>query len=344
MKRFGLIYILFAVIVSGLFSDDGMILTDSIVLFGSESAPPATLDSRRGWTEVTSIDWEKLGITSVASGGSRKWRLHTTYDYSRSSSPTTVQIRLRSASSVPTFTHPWQEGADTHADVYSNWFEEKDSLLGADGRFLVEARFITPPRTPVTGRLFTVTLEAWDNCSNDEKSVESTGPDVQLAYARPLPMERIGKGPASRQDEDADIPGLSPEAAMNFALSFVEACVTGDLPTYYRSQADPVRSLDDGKAMARYRLRPPIGIPGITNIKDYKRRFNYKIYTSDTYQELFPEWYEPSRPWIPGKNAFLFIGHQDRLSAANPEGVDYLVFLVEADADGDWKVVARPGD
>ena len=337
MKRFVLINILFAVLVSGLFSDDGMILADSIVLFGSESAPPASLDSRHGWIEITSIDWEKLDIAPAASGGSRKWRLHTTYDYSRSSSPTTVQVRLRSASSVPTFTHPWQEGADTDADVYSNWFEDKDSLLGIDGRFLLEARFITPPRTPVTGRLYAVTLEAWDLSGSDENSVESDGPEVQLAYARPLPMERISKRPDSRQNDDA-------EAAMNFALSFVEACVTGDLPDYYRSQADPVRSLDDGKAMARYRLNPPVGIPGITNIEDYKRRFNYKIYPSDTYGELFPEWYESSRPWVPGENAFLFMGHQDRLSSANSEGVDYLVFLVEADTEGDWKVVARPGD
>ncbi len=344
MKQFGIIIILFAVLISGLFSEEGMILADSIVLFGTDSAPPAALDSRRGWTELSSIDWEKLGISPAESGVIRKWRLHTTYDYSRSSSPVTVQVRLRSASNVPTFTHPWREGADNDADVYSNWFEEKDSFLGEDGRFFVEARFITPPRTPVTGRLYTVTLEAWDSRSSGENSVESAGPEVHLAYARPLPMERNSKGPASRQDQDADNPELSPEAAMQFALSFVEACVTGDLPSYYRSQADPVRSLDDGKAMARYRLNPPTGIPGITDIEDYRRRFNYKIYASDTFRELFPEWYEPSRPWIPGENAFLFMGHQDRLSAANPEGVDYLVFLVEADAEGYWKVVARPGN
>ena len=344
MKRFGLGFILFAVLVSGLFSDDGIILTDSVVLFGSESAPPAALDSQRGWMEVTSIDWEKLDIPPVASGGSRNWRLHTTYDYSHSSGPTTIQVRFRSVSTVPIFTHPWQEGVETKADVYSNWFEDTDTLLGVDGRFLVEARFIAPPHTPVTGRLFSVTLEAWDKDNESEEIVKSAGPDVQLAYARPLPMERIGKGPASRQDEDADKPELSPEAAMNFALSFVEACVTGDLPAYYRSQADPVRSLDNGKAMARYRLNPPTGIPGITKIEDYKRRFNYKIYASETYKELFPEWYEPSRPWIPGENAYMFMGHQDRLSASNPEGVDYLVFLVEADADGNWKVVARPED
>ncbi|MCK5734974.1 MAG: hypothetical protein KAH21_00795, partial [Spirochaetaceae bacterium] len=309
-----------------------------------DSAPPVVLDSERGWTIISSIDWDSINITPRMNGVERKWRLYTSYEHSRSSSPSTVQIRFRNASTIPTFTHPWSEGADVKADVYSNWYEGENSLLVQSGSTLIEARFISPPRTPITGKLYTIKLEAWDNRLDSEQAVESTGPVVQLAYARPLPTARFGKSPASPADENAENPELSAEAAMTFALGFVEACINGDLPAYYRSQSDPVRSLDDGKAMARYRLNPPRGIPGIVNLDDYKRRYNYKIYSSESYKELFPEWFDASRPWIPNENSYLFLGHQDRLSGNNPEGVDYLVFLVEADSNGKWSVAARPGD
>jgi len=341
MKRSVLFYLIFILILTGLYSENNDEVSLKIQLFGDESAPPVTLDSRRGWTEITSVDLNLPGIQ--AGNAERKWRLHTSYEHSRSSSPTTIQIRLRNASAVPTFTHPWSEGADVKADVFSNWYEDPESLTGEDTRFVLEARFITAPRTPVTGKIYSITLEAQDVFSGREKSVETRAPDVQLAYARPLPTERPERGPASRQDEDADNPQLSPEAALAFSLSFVEACITGDLPRYYRSQSDPVRSLDDGKAMARYRLNPPKGIPGIATLDDYKRRFNYRIYSSAMFSRLFPEWFDTARPWVPGGNSFLFMGHQDRLSTSNTEDIDYLVFLVEADDRGEWKVVARPG-
>jgi len=344
MKRSGLLYLFFILITTGVFSDNEGTASVEVQLFGDESSPPITLDSRRGWTVITSVDLDLLGIQAPGFGTVRKWRLQTSYEHSRSSSPSTIQIRLRNSSSVPTFTHPWSEGADVKADVFSNWYEDAAALAGDDTRFVLEARFITPPRTPVTGRIFSVTLQALDSIPDNEKSITTVVPDVQLAYARPLPTARAERGPASRQDEDADNPELSPEAALTFSLSFVEACISGDLPVYYRSQSDPVRSLDDGKAMARYRLNPPKGIPGIGSLDDYKRRFNYKIYSSEIFSKLFPEWFDTSRPWVPGENAFLFMGHQSRVSASNTEDIDYLVFLVEADENGLWKVVARPGE
>jgi len=343
MKRSGIISFIIILLSSGLYSENIEKLSSSIILFGDESAPPVTLDSQRGWTTVTSLELDSSKVVPPAPGSERKWRLHTSYEHSRSSSPSTVQIRLRSISSTPTFTHPWSEGADVKAEINSNWYEDTGSLLGTDERILVEARFITPPRTPITGKVFSITLEAWDSFPEGEKAVKNQNPDVQLAYARPLPSLRSGSISAARKDDNAQDPLLSPEAAMNFALSFVEACINGDLPTYYRSQSDPVRSLDDGKAMARYRLNPPVGIPGITKLEDYKHSYNYKIFPSETYRILFPEWFDPSRPWIPDENSFLFLGHQNRLSGINPEGVDYLVFLVEADENGNWNVVARPG-
>ena len=209
----------------------------------------------------------------------------------------------------------------------------------------MEVRLIAPPRTPLSGKLHAITLEAWDYNQNPEEAIEAaSGPSVNLAYAQPLPMARVKNSPAAASDFDATNPDIGPEAALAFSLSFVEACLTGDLPAYYRTQADPVRSLDDGKAVAKYRLNPPRGIPGITDLDDYKRRYDYELYDSTVYGELFPEWFDTSRPWIPDEKSFLFMGHRDRYSGAFPDGVDYLVFLVQADDEGIWNVVARPGD
>lgn len=332
------------IISTPIFAENDGRISESIVLFGDGSAPPAVLDSERGWVTIAPIDWETRNIDSPMESESRRWRLRTNYEHARSSGPTTLQIRLRGTGSVPTFTHPWSEGADRKAEVYSNWFEDIDTEMGRSGRGYVEARLIAAPRTPLSGKIFSITLEAWDTDLEPEQAVEApAGPDVQLAYARPLPMVLNRKSPAAASDDDAENPETGPEAALDFALSFVEACLTGNLPAYYRTQADPVRSLDDGMAMAKYRLSPPRGIPGISGLDDYKRRYNFKIFDMAVFSLLFPEWFDTSRPWIPGENSYLFMGHRDRLSEAFPESVDYLVFLVETDEDGNWRVVARPG-
>ena len=337
MKRAVILNVFILIFSMALHAENKGYLSESIPLFGGRTAPPVNLNSQDGWSSITSVDWDALNIKDPEEGYERKWRLHTNYELSRSSSPSTIQFRLRSASIVPVFTLPWSEGGDVKEDVYSNWYEDPEALLDEESRFLVEARFITPPRTPVNGRIFSVTLEAWDVRLDGMAAVRSPGEDVQLAYARPLPTARTDKTTTPDSQE-------SQEAALDFALSFVDACITGDLPAYYRSQSDPVRSLDDGKAIPRYRMPPPSRIPGIGNLESYKQRFNYKLYSSETYRNLFPEWFDTSRPWIPGDGAYLFMGHQDRLSNTNPEGVDYLVFLVDTDENGLWKVVARPGN
>ena len=330
----------FFAIAASLFGQSEGQLAEKVILF-DDSVPPAFLESERDWTPVAVFDWTDSSINPASPDVSRRWRLETSYEHGRSSAPVTIQIRLRGANISPIFTHPWSEGADRLADAYSNWFEDPDSLIGTGGKGYVEARLIAPPRTPLSGKLYAISIEAWDTYDVTAAPAGKPGPDVQLAYARPLPTAH--PSPASRADEDAKDPGLGIEAALNFSLDFVEACITGNLPAFYRSQSDPVRSLDNGKAMARYRLNPPRSITGIATLADYKRRFDYSIHPAGEFRELFPEWFDTGRPWTPGENAYLFMGHQDRLSGAFPEGVDYLVFLVEPDADGNWKVVARPG-
>ena len=344
MNRCRIIFIIISVtyLTTSLSAQNDGQISESIVLFGDGSVPPVILDSEQSWIPIAAIDWDSRVIDSPHEGVTRRWRLRTNYEYTHSSGPSTIQIRLRGAAAGQTFTHPWSDGADRKADAYSNWFEDTDSSLGRAGRGYVEARLIAPPRVPLTGKLFSITLEAWDTNHESDQGVDfPIGPDVQLAYARPLPMVWQEKSPTVPTDED---PEISLEKALVFALSFVEACLIGDLPSYYRAQADQVRSLDDGMAVAKYRLNPPRGIPGIADLEDYRRRYDYKIYDTAVFSRLFPEWFDTSRPWIPNENSFLFMGHRNRYSGAFTEGVDFLVFLVEVDQEGNWSVVARPGN
>ena len=117
--------------------------------------------------------------------------------------------------------------------------------------------------------------------------------------------------------------------------------LTGDIPSYYKPQANTLRSLDTGFAIPKYKQPAPEKIIGVSHIEEYKRRFDYKLYNATQFRELFPEWFNQSRPWIPGGNSYLFLGHIDRIGET--KGIDYLVFLVEPDGNGEWKVIARPG-
>ena len=133
------------------------------------------MDSEQGWTPIAAIDWDSRDIDSPLEGVTRRWRLRTNYEYTHSSGPSTIQIRLRGAAAGQTFTHPWSDGADRKADAYSNWFEDTDSSLGRAGRGYVEARLIAPPRVPLTGKLFSITLEAWDTNHEFDQGVDFEG-------------------------------------------------------------------------------------------------------------------------------------------------------------------------
>ncbi len=313
------------------------VLAGSISLFGNNSAPPMSLDSKRGWVLLNGIDWNTVTLSKAAEGYSRSWRLRSSYEHDETGVPVTLQIRLRGNSGDPTFTHPWSDGAQRQTESYSNWYSE-DFFPEQQDRGYLEARLVAAPRTPISGKLFSITLEAWDNPDSPPLTpTRKNAPGVQLAYASPLPNERIDR--KSFRNPEAES-----AAALAFSLSFVESCITGNLPEYYRALADPVRVLDDGSVLAKYRLSPPKGIPGIQNLDDYKQRFSYSIYSAGEYRELFPEWFDTARDWTPNENSFLFMGHQSRLGERFPEGVNYLVFLTAPDENGDWKVVARPGN
>jgi len=311
-------------------------LSGDAVLYGDEGTPSILLDSRRGWQPVAAMEWDASEFAVPADGVVRRWRLRTAYEHERAGGPATLQIRLRSGDATPVFTHPWSDETDLRSESYSNWFEDDGIVLDSGGPGLLEVRLIAPPRTPITGRLHSVVIEAWDSGVQRAGRPERRQ-DVHLAYASPLPTSPSSQGIAGSETARR-------QAALDFALSFVEDCLSGDLPAYYRAQAETVRSLDDGSALTRYRLDPPSPIPGVATLDDYRRKYAYRLYGAETYRELFPEWFDSSRPWTPAEDgSYLFMGQQGRDSRAATEDVDYLVFLVQQDKSGRWTVAARPG-
>ena len=333
MRR--LILALGAIIPGILFAEEGRsILIDEVLIFGAKN-PPAVLDSTRGWMNVGTVDLRTNALGAPGDRVRRRWRVKSVYEHPRSGGAAALQLRIRDNSADAVFTHPWSERADRGAESYSNWYEEMGEAVELENLRVIEARLVAPPRTPLTATLYTVTIEAWDRLPADE-AVQPVYPDIQLAYARPLPREDGADAP------DDSSAWADPNEAMSFALSFVEAALTGDLAGYYRSQADPLRSLDDGGAMARYRRAPPAAMRGVDSIEEYKRRFDYRVYDADTFSELFPEWFDASRAWTPGRDTYLFMGNRSRLGERIPEEVDFLTFLVGRDEFGEWKVIARP--
>lgn|GEM_PF-655205 len=316
-----------------LFPDDGGRLAKRITLFGTDLNTPIEISSEKGWIPLSAIDWDSSGIEQHSNLQETKWRLRTSYEHSRASGPSTMQIRLRGTTMGPTFTHPWSEGADRKVAAYSNWFEFSSQSIKMSGRGYIEARLISPPRIPLSARIYSVILEAWETVPT-----KGMAPEVRLSYANPLPRE----SPAAPADLNAVNPKLEPLAAESFALSFVEACLTGDLSKYFNAQSDPVRLLDTGKAVAKYKQRPPSSIEGVGTLEDYKSMYDYKLYDAGAISRLFPEWFDVERPWIPGRNSYLFMGHLNKNGKRLPPEIDYLVFLIEADENGDWKVVGRP--
>lgn len=187
----------------------------------------------------------------------------------------------------------------------------------------------------MSAKIYSVILEAWETTPSEKMM-----PEVLLSYATPLPRE----SPAAPADSNAKNPRFSPFAAEKFALSFVEACITGDFARYFNAQANPIRILDNGKAVAKYKQNPPKKIEEVGTLEDYKRMYDYKLYDINTINQLFPEWFDEERPWIPGEKSYLFMGHLNKKDEELRPEIDYLVFLIEADKDGNWLVVGRPGD
>ena len=334
MKKHLFTLIALLITVCSLFAEEKQtILTETLTVFGNEGTPPVYLDSSRDWTIIAVIDWNSIDNRTVVKKSARLWRLRSRYEHQGPGGPATVQIRIRNQAGKSIFTHPWTQNAQRTAEAYSNWFEDPGRQVDSGSRSIVEAKLIASPRVALQGKLYSVSMEAWDVVP-DTTPPNQTGPSVQLAYTQPLSVNLLNPQTPPH--------GNGPEAALEFALEFIDYCLTGDLASYYRSHAKTVYSLSDGNPYQKYSNAPPSQIPGISTIDEYKLRFDYKLYAMDVYEDLFPEWFEATRKWKPSTGTYLFMGHIDRMEKADLDDVNYLIFCVDMRNDGEWQVIARP--
>ena len=176
----------------------------------------------QGWVPVAILDLGKTDIREPAI--SKRWRLLSRYEYNGVGGPATLQVRFRGPIAGPTFTHPWTEGTDITSEAYSNWFEDRDNnKIISSERLYVDARLIAPPRTPLTGKLYGIILEVWDNEEIESKhkypadtNIADAG--VRYAYSQPLGTAPF-KLPPKKEYSESD--------ALEFALSFVNSCSYG---------------------------------------------------------------------------------------------------------------------
>ena len=314
------------------------ILAKTLTIFGEAETPPVILDSSRGWTTIAVINWDSIADNSHKNKSPRIWRLCSRYEYQGSGGPVTLQIRIRNPIGTSLFTHEWTQSVQKENNSYSNWFEDTRRLVDSSERSIVEAKLIAPPRIPLQSTLYAVSMEAWEV---QPKSIKPNyeASSVQLAHTQS--PEAVH--PDSNNNSLPLINSNSgPQAAMEFSLAFIDSCITGDLSEYYRSQNDVIHILDDGSSRQKYRLPLPAGIPDISTIQDYKKHFSYKVYSLEDYSDMFPEWFDINREWVPKIDMYLFMGHENNIPQDDLSGVDFLVFIVGIDTNNEWKVLARP--
>ncbi len=309
------------------------ILADTLTIFGGPETPPVILDSSRGWTAIAVIDWDTVKSHSTNKKSPRIWRLRSRYEHQSSGGPVTLQVRIFNQAGTSLFTHDWAQSVQKENDSYSNWFEDIRRLVDSGDRSIVEAKLIASPRIPLQGTIYAISMEVWEM---QAKSIRPSHEEssVQLAYTR---APRINSENYRNQPFNTGL-----QTAMEFSLTFIESCITGDLTEYYRSQNDTIRILDDGSSRQKYSLPLPSGIPGISTLQDYRKHFIYRIYSIETFSRMFPEWFDISREWSPDMDMYLFMGNENNIKHIDLSGVDFLVFLVGLDIDGEWKVLARP--
>jgi len=338
MKKI-LLTVLLTGLIFSLSAEEGE-LTGRFTLYDSQNYQPFFINSDGGWIDIGQIYPDDLsGLTPPPPGTMRKWRVRTTYIDESSQGQSTLQVKLRQNNrNSPVFTLPWTERASRWQEKDSNWYIPYSAAGGIlEQNAVLSVRLIAPPRTATPGKVYKIELEAWDFL-DPGRSTEETPPEIRMAFSSPAAL--AAPEPVNRRvSESAGRTSL--EKAEGFSLDFVENCLEGNLPGFYKSLDDQIRSLDTGLARSRYSVPPPAADLSGYTMRDYKANYRYHMYDYDQYVELFPEWTAPDRRWKPDRNCYLFLGTE-----VVPGGKDFmkgqnLVFMVRYN-EGEWKIIGLP--
>ena len=341
MKRFisGIIFFTAGIL---LFSEEYVsTLLYSQVLFEDRGTNPVVVTDDRGWVDIGKADLGDFFRVPVSDSESiRKWRVVVKYLDENRTGQTTLQIRLRGEGYTTLFTLPWNNISSVPSEQESNWYMA-DRMNPQNFLSVCSARLITPPGTVEPGKIYKITLEAWDFTKAEERKTYSYN-DTLLASSRllsPLGQQQtheIGQEPLKGDDPYSSV------KAEEFALEFVEASLYGDLPSFYRALDNEIHTLSDGQRHSKFIINPPEGVNSAWSMEDYKRDYEYRIYSYEEYAALFPEWFADDRSWTPDRRCFLFMGNKVK-EGSFPffSQEDLLVFMVRRQESG-WKVIARP--
>lgn len=263
----------------------------------------------------------------------RKWRVVVSYLDENRTGQTTLQIRLRGEGFTTLFTMPWSQINSVPMEEESNWFIA-DTMVPQNFQSLCSARLISPPGLDHPGKIYSITLEAWDFIKKDQGENYSYE-DTLLASTRLL-------RPMGQSERELLTPNYSKEEAQAFAMEVVESSLVGDLSFFYRSLDTDVYSLNNGKSYSKFIVAPPEGVNPRWTMDDYTKGYDFKLYEYAEYIRLFPQWAESGREFVPAENCYLFIGNRVKEGAsAIFSQEDMLIFMVSKKGN-DWKVVARP--
>ena len=310
----------------------------AVTLYDSRNSQPFTVNSDGGWIDISPVYSEAFTrLQPPLPGTLRKWRVRTSYiDESRSSGQSTLQVKLRPYDdSSAIFTLPWTEKASRLQEKNSNWYipySGNGMILESNG--VLSVRLIAPPHSASPGRIYKIELEAWDFPGAADNPVKES-PELNMAFSSPtdfsIPSERSAAG--NRQDLR--------EKAEAFALNFVEANISGDLPAFYKALAQNLKILDTGLSRDRYRVAPPASDLSAYSLSDYKRNYRPHIYNYEEYAELFPQWFEEGRRWSPDENCYLFLGTEVLPGKKDFMDGENLVFMIRF-SGGEAKIIAIP--
>ena len=324
-----------------LFAEEaGGTLSGSFTLYDSQNYQPVYINSDGGWTDIGQIYSDEIArIDSPLPGTLRKWRIKTTYIDESSQGQSTLQIRLEQNNKPDSvFTLPWTEGGSRWQENNSNWFipySEDGSLIDRNATLAV--RLIAPPRSSTPGKVYKIKLEAWDFTDASILPGE-TAPSIRMAFSSPKSLMNPVPDRAARSEvsESADR-----ERALAFSLEFIEYTLEGNLPGFYKSLDDKIHQLKTGLIESKYRIAPPAADLSAYTIRDYTNSYRYHLYSYDEYIDLFPEWADPRRKWVPDENCYLFLGTELKPGQRDFMKDQNLVFMVRFN-EGEWKITGIP--
>jgi hypothetical protein len=311
-------------------------------IFEDAGNNPIIVSDERGWVDIGQADLSNFfRIKTSSHDSTRKWRVVVTYLDENRTGQTTLQIRFRGEGFTTLFTLPWSQINSVPFSEESNWFIA-ERMAPQSYNSLCSARLISPPGASQPGKIYKITLEAWEFSKKVERETLSYE-DTLLASTRVLkPMGQ--KDLNQVKDEIAEEKNkIDKVEALEFSLDFVEASLYGNLPEFYRMLNDEVHSLSTGNNYSKFVINPPEGVKSRWSLDDYKNDYDYRIYSYDEYTELFPEWISDQRDWTPDSTCYLFMGNsikENKFAFFSQE--DLLVFMVSYDSKNEWSVVAQP--